>query len=695
MSAPASPRWRALLSTAGGWRVATWALLAIAALVVAATFSDYGSTWDDAFQSELGRDVVAWFRSWGSDDRALRGGSPGNLQLYGGLHEAVAELAGEALPLDPFDARHLVNGIVALLGAAGTALLARRLGGWRAAFLGAALLLSTPPWWGHGILNSKDIPFATAYLWLLVALLRMCDELPRPRRGRILAAGGALGAALAARPGGLVLLLPVVAGVIGVRLLPVLRGASGSRSAAIGAAALRLVVVTSVGWAGMLAAWPYGLKHPISGPLEAIAAARRFRWLGLVRFDGQWVMSDALPWTYAPTWFGATLPESWLVVALAAAVAAGLAWRRDCARPALSAAWLDRALVLAAAAGPVAAAVITRPVLYDGIRHLLFCLPPLAALGGWGLSAALDRLPRWGGRAAAAAAGLAAALAVADAVRLHPYEYAYFNRLVAGGLPGASGRFELDYWGSAGREAAAWMSRNVAPGEPLATLTTAHPSTVDHWLDPVVREQFLFDGGERPAVRVAGTRWLEHRATGRVLHVVERAGVPLLYVIDAAPSDGPLVLEAGDAGVALSPAAGWSGVPRVERGSERAVYDLSRSHGAFVGAELTVFSPRGGEVPALEELRGLVAASAASAAGLSPQDVRTSAVVGGEARGWLALVGPPQPGAPFVGVAGARVGPLAFLVVGRFAGDRQETAQLLQEWIHGARLAAAAERRPP
>jgi len=38
-------------------------------------------------------------------------------------------------------------------------------------------------------------------------------------------------------------------------------------------------------------------------------------------------------------------------------------------------------------------------------------------------------------------------------VRLHPYEYAYFNSLI-GGVRGANGKYMLDYWGLAFKQAA-------------------------------------------------------------------------------------------------------------------------------------------------------------------------------------------------------------------------------------------------
>jgi hypothetical protein len=104
-----------------------------------------------------------------------------------------------------------------------------------------------------------------------------------------------------------------------------------------------------------------------------------------------------------------------------------------------------------AATLPILATIIARPAMYNGIRHFVFTLPPIAVLaalaGGW----IFARLASYG-RAATAigVAVLAAGLAspAIDMVRIHPFEYTHFNR-IAGGVRGADSRYMLDYWGLA------------------------------------------------------------------------------------------------------------------------------------------------------------------------------------------------------------------------------------------------------
>lgn len=691
------PRWLPRLPV-DGWGRGTLALLALALVTVLATFSDYGSTWDERFQAELGRDVVEWFATGGADPRAVGGGSAGNLHLYGGLFEAAAELAGRALPFHPFESRHLLNALVGLAGLLGVVQLARRLGGWRAAFFAGLLLATTPPWWGHAFSNSKDIPFAAAYPWFLLALLRAGDDLPRPGLRRVLAAGAALGAGLAVRPGGLVVLVPLAAGIVGARVLPVARAAAGQRLGALASAGARLVAVLGIGWVGMLAFWPYGILHPVQGTALAVEAARTFRWEGLVRYAGGWHLSTDLPRGYAPTWFLATLPESWIAVLAASLLAGAFAWRRGRRGPLLEGRWLDPALVAVAALGPILAAVVARPVLYDGVRHLLFVLPALAALAGWGLSAAVAALPRRVGRGAVAATAALAALAVADAVRLHPYQYLYFNRLVAGGMRQASRDFELDYWGATGREAMEWVAANVPPRRrPITVETTADPTVASLWVPPVARDAFEFEPPGPPDLRLATTRWLQNRSTGRVLHVVARMGVPLLYVIESLPGGGPLVLEGGDRAVALPDGAGWAGVPWVERGGTGAVFVIDRVFGPPGQVEARLTTPRSGSVKGLEELRAEVLDLGRTLPGLAEATAAPMPVAGPDAKGWVLASGEagPRDGAPSVAVAAARVGDSAVVMVARVYGEPGGAGPLVTEWIRGARPAVGAERRPP
>jgi hypothetical protein len=102
--------------------------------------------------------------------------------------------------------------------------------------------------------------------------------------------------------------------------------------------------------------------------------------------------------------------------------------------------------------------------MYNGVRHFLFVVPPLAVLGGLAGAWLLGALRQRGHLAAFAAAAMflaGIALPITDMIRRHPYEYTSFNRL-AGGVAGARDRYMLDYWGLSLKQASQGLAARIA-----------------------------------------------------------------------------------------------------------------------------------------------------------------------------------------------------------------------------------------
>jgi hypothetical protein len=93
------------------------------------------------------------------------------------------------------------------------------------------------------------------------------------------------------------------------------------------------------------------------------------------------------------------------------------------------------------------AIVASGAVLYDGIRHLLFIIPPLVGLSAMGWLSLLESRARWVRVTAVALLVGGVAEPVGFSLRNHPHQVVYFNPLL-GGPRQATGRFELDYWGN-------------------------------------------------------------------------------------------------------------------------------------------------------------------------------------------------------------------------------------------------------
>jgi 4-amino-4-deoxy-L-arabinose transferase-like glycosyltransferase len=436
------------------------ALLVVVAGVVLLTFRDYGLGWDDYTHSEYGDRLLAFYRSGFSDRRAL---SFVNLYAYGGGFDMLAALAAKALPFTVFETRRLMGGLVGLLGLFATWRIGRRLGGPPAGLAALVLLAACPLYIGHMFMNAKDAPFAVAMAILLLALARFFETYP----GLPLATGALVGTGFGLAIGSRIM---GGFGVVDFVAALALVAASEARTKGLRAAAtpllsllLRLLPAVVLAIAVMALVWPWSVIDPLN-PFRAVAYFSHFfekPWREL--FAGELVPVTEMPRSYVPTLLALQLPEIFLALALAGiAGAAASVCRHDL--PARRRAVL--LLLLLAGTLPILVTLLAQPAMYNGIRHFVFVLPPLAVLGGLAgarLIASLRRRSHW----LAAAAGLVMcaglALTVVDMVRLHPYEYTYFN-MVAGGVAGARTRYMLDYWGLSFKQAslalAAWLAEH-------------------------------------------------------------------------------------------------------------------------------------------------------------------------------------------------------------------------------------------
>lgn len=434
-----------------------WLALALLAALVAATFQDYGISNDEEVQHIYGEKLLAFYLSGFADMSAF---DYKNLFLYGGLFDIVAAALAAIVPLDAYDLRHLLSGLIGVLGIAGAWRLGRRLAGPRTGLLALALLALTAPWYGAMFNHTKDIPFAVAMLWTVHFACKAAQELPRPGWLTVLGLGIALGAGLGLRVGAL------ISGVYLAAVLALWLAASRRRSPQailrdLATIAIRLTPALAIAYGLMAFAWPWSVFTPLN-PLYALEAFSRFTYEVSTLFDGEVLKMYEVPAIYIPVYLAIKLPFS---VLAGFAIAAGFAGSWMLRRHDLPDWWNNRGLIIVALAAlvPVIYFVITVPPAYTGIRHFLFVVPPIAVLAAIGYDRLLIALAATGWRPRAAlvsALGIAAAQQAAEMAALHPLEYVSYNAFV-GGLKGARGKWATDYWANTVPEAIAALADHV------------------------------------------------------------------------------------------------------------------------------------------------------------------------------------------------------------------------------------------
>jgi hypothetical protein len=517
------------------WLLASYFGLALIALLIGRFGMDAGITLDEQLQVNYGDRVLAWFRSGFTDRRAL---DYRNLYLYGGWFDLPAQWITEHSPFGVYDTRHLLTACVAALGVVVTWQMAALLGGARAGLLSAAFLVLTPAWTGHGLFNPKDIPFGTAAAWAVYACLRLVLAKGALSWRDLLRAGMSIGLALGIRPGGVFLIGYFLLALGAHAWLEARASRHGAAATALGALAVRTAArataTLGLAWLVMLAAWPWAQVSPAWHPVRAAAAASRFAWRGNVLFDGQLISARQLPNNYLPTWFAITLPETYAIAVLSALSVAWVSRRHWLQHPR---ALLAIGLLCVSVIAPIAAVIVRHSVVYDAHRHVLFVLPPLAALAGVATSSCLfnPHIARlWRGLLAAVLLAISVVTA-GDIVRLHPYEYTFFNRTF-GGLHAAFGRYDTDYWGVSYREGLQWVFAHapLEPGRKLGIDWCNDAVPLAYYLERAPWHRAHFEvrfPARRPRYWLGTTRDQCSVPPGTVVHRVIRDGVPLLLVV--------------------------------------------------------------------------------------------------------------------------------------------------------------------
>lgn len=435
------------------------AAIAIVAIIAGVTFHDYGLGWDDYTHAEYADLLLKMYASGFRDTGAL---SFANLYMYGGGFDMLAALMHKVIPLELFETRRLLGAIVGVIGLAVTWRLARRVGGAAAGLAALLLLALCPTFYGHMFMNPKDAPFAVSMALLMLGLVRLVQEYPRPQANTVLILGLGAGLSIGCRILGGLTLIYAVAGFIPLLINEV--RTHGGREAAH-----RFMHVVYVLLPGLVLAylvmgliWPWSILE-FKNPLNAVTYFSHFfekPWKEM--FDGALVSVPDMPWSYLPTLFALQLPEVLIVLAVIGAGGAILSLPRSRVTPQTKAILL---MLTLAATLPLVIAMVKRPALYNGIRHFIFVIPPMAVLGGVAFGWISDRVKKNYGPAPHMAVvglfGLALLLPMTEMIRLHPYQYTHFNH-IAGTVREADDRFMLDYWGLAFKQAGEGLREKLA-----------------------------------------------------------------------------------------------------------------------------------------------------------------------------------------------------------------------------------------
>ena len=399
---------------------------------------DFGISWDEPDNSLFGQQAVQAYsqlkppEEWHS-----------NLESKGPFYVAASEILSKyilsirASWLDS-DARHYAYFLSLPIAVAALFSISSRITNRKSA-LAASLLFATQPLiFGHAFINPKDTPFMAFFLLTVSSGLFLINRVASSDTNR----SCRIGLIIAAMLSGVILGITTSMRLFGPF--------AGLLVSGLGLIKLkkRFILPLILYWLSALVAtyltWPYLWGDPINRFRQSLLIMMSFPWENLVLYRGLLYPAPVLPWHFLPFTILIQLTELVFLLAIAGSVMALIMMWKDRRKIPLFVTLFIWTFF------PLVASLILRTTVYDTSRQFLFTFPPLFIASAIAFEKIFTQIrQRW---LQSVIVLLSILPGIIWIIRLHPYEYIYYNNFV-GGVQGAYREYELDYWATSYREA--------------------------------------------------------------------------------------------------------------------------------------------------------------------------------------------------------------------------------------------------
>jgi tetratricopeptide (TPR) repeat protein len=424
----------------------------------------YGLSGDEVDMNEYGKTILKYFTSFGSDQSVFRTSDElnaakvynynrdGVIQYYGGLFDLICALINTISPLDEYVTRHLLNAWAGFLALFFAAKITRKILGEQAAIIAVWLMFLSPFFLGHAMNNPKDIPFAATYIMSIYFMIRLFERLPNPSKKDYLWVILSIGATINIRVGG-ILLIPYLAVFAGI--LFIVKNYIQQEKVALGTFVKPVLITGVLGYLAGSLLWPYALQNPFTNPLNALSEMSNFKVNIRQLFEGAKIFSGELPVSF--------LPKSFIITnSLAILSGLGLMLIFLCGfRKNKNAAVLY--FIFFTAFFPLAYIIYSKSNVYHAWRHVLFIFPSIIVLTAFGWQRIIEMFEKM--KVKLIGIALLFFLLIEPAYFIaatFPNTVTYHNQLV-GGVKGAYGNYEVDYYYNSLKQCADWFKKTELP----------------------------------------------------------------------------------------------------------------------------------------------------------------------------------------------------------------------------------------
>jgi hypothetical protein len=417
---------------------------------------DYAPGWDESpLQVYAQQSFAAYGNLVRTGNLPVFGSS--DLKYYGPAYLMVCELIARVLNFVrigwPVTQWHIAIFLSFILSVVSIYFLAHKWLRWWSS-LGVTLLFATQPLLlGHAFINPKDIPFMAFFLATVTVGIEVVDRhVSTGELARLSFFKGVLRAFF--HP--LVLLAAFLLGfttsirILGpyAGLIVVLYGLVKSWKNMLKTLPAFFLVAAVVSFL----TWPFLWRAPLLNIIQTIKIMSDFPWDGVVLFRGIVQRPVELPRYFYPFLMSIQLTEPVVILSV-------IGFFISIYLALIAKKFEILFLIITWFLIPLLAVIYLTHTWYDNFRQLLFLMPPVFLSAGLVLDQVFEYIKPTLARILILVVLIAPG--IYSVMKLHPYEYVYFNSFT-GGVNGAYRNYELDYWDVSYRDAALYLNQ-IAP----------------------------------------------------------------------------------------------------------------------------------------------------------------------------------------------------------------------------------------
>lgn len=501
---------------------------------------DAGISGDETVHYNQSEMVYNYFSTLGKDQSSLHTPKT-HLKYYGQAFDNLTTCLIHWFNIeDIYTFRHLMSSFAGWLAILVTALFAAYLAGYSAAILTLLLFSISPTFLGHAQNNLKDIPFALAYISSIFFAIKLLFDPEKPSVKTIVLLILSMAFSIGIRAGGLIVIFYLGLFFLSKMVFDWFRQNRLDILSLKNKLSLVFLVSVAAYFLGLMN-WPYALQNPLVNPWKSYVLMTHYPITIRQIFEGNTEWSDFHPWYYLPKYLGITIPLS----IFAGLIAFVLQTRKEFT----SEYKLKLSLLLFTIIFPMAFVILKNSNLYGAWRHFLFVYPGIVLLSALGLHTFFIRFKQRFTRIFALSILLLLSIhPIKFMAENHPFYYLYYNQLT-GGLKGAYGNYETDYYYHSMRQGAEWLKEYLKSKPDTGKIVVGGNFPVPWYFRNEKSMQFVYFPYENrslynwdfaivansyiPAIQLKNKLW----PPANTIHTILADGVPVCAVIKRVSKD--------------------------------------------------------------------------------------------------------------------------------------------------------------